>query len=165
MRVKAQDEEIWQLKAKAEGIEQIWEFISHTGDVVTKAHLFNNEVKTEDHLSTQKIITILVKYEHKMEATLVEMRKLLPGTSAPGTSQPPTQAVIPPSPKGKVQQMLNDLKDCLQERKVQEAVVVAAKIVVPTPEVSPMAVLGVTPKGKSKERELESREASSKPAS
>ena len=100
LQLKVQDEEIQQLKAKAEGIEQIREFIGHTGDVVTKAHLFDNEVKTENHLSTQKIITVLVKYGHKMEATLVEMRKLLPGTSASGTSQPPIQAAIPPSPKG-----------------------------------------------------------------
>ena len=101
--VKAQDEEIRRLKAKMEGFKQIQEFIGHTSDVVTKAHLFDNEVKTEDHLSAQKIITVLVKYGHKMEATLVEMRKLLPGPSAPGTSQLPTQAAIPPSPKGKAQ--------------------------------------------------------------
>ena len=48
--VKAQDEEIRQLKAKTEGIKQIREFIGHTGDIVTKAHLFDNEMKTEDHL-------------------------------------------------------------------------------------------------------------------
>ena len=70
---------------------------------MTKAHLFDNEVKTEDHLSAQKIITVLVKYRHKMEATLVEMQKLLPGPSAPGTSQLPTQAAVLPSPKGKAQ--------------------------------------------------------------
>ena len=77
--------------------------------MVTKAHLFDNEVKTEDYLSIQKIITVLVKYWHKMEATLVKMRKLLPRTSIPGTSQPPTQAVVPPSSKGKAQQMFEDL--------------------------------------------------------
>ena len=124
--------------------------------MVTKAHLFDNEVKTEDHLSTQKIITVLVKYGHKMEATLVEMRKLLPGTSTSGMSQPPTQAAVPPSPKGKAQQVLDDLKGCLQERKVHEAVAIAAKIVVPTSKVSPAAFLGVTPKGMSKEKESES---------
>ena len=87
--VKAQDEEIRQLQAMTKGIERIWEFIGHTGDVITKVHLFGNEVKTEDHLLVQKIITVLVKYGHKMEATLREMRKLLPRSSAPGTSQPP----------------------------------------------------------------------------
>ena len=49
--VKAQDEQIRQLKAEMEAMEQIHELISHTGDVVTKAHLFDNEVKIKDHLS------------------------------------------------------------------------------------------------------------------
>ena len=101
LRVKAQDEEIQQLKAKTEAMEQIREFIGHTGDVVTKAHLFDNEVKTEDHLSVQKIIIVLVKYGHKMETMLVEMWKLLSGLSAPGTSQPPPQTAVSPSLKGK----------------------------------------------------------------
>ena len=74
--VKAQDEEIRRLRAMTEGIERIQKFIGHTSDVVTKAHLFDNEVKTEDQVSAQKIITVLVKYGHKMEATLGEMRKL-----------------------------------------------------------------------------------------
>ena len=90
MRVKAQDEEIQRLRAKTEGEEKIREFIGHIGDVVTKALMFDNEVKTEDHLSAQKIITVLVQYGHKMEAMLEKMRKLLPGPSAPRTSQPPT---------------------------------------------------------------------------
>ena len=49
--VKAQDKEIQRLRAMTEGIERIREFIGHTCDVVTKAHLFDNKVKTEDHLS------------------------------------------------------------------------------------------------------------------
>ena len=112
--VKAQDEEIRRLWAMTEGVERIQEFIEHTGDVVTKAHLFDNEIKTEDHLSAQKIITVLVKYGHKMEATLGEMRKLLPRPSAAGTSQPSAQAAVLLSPKGKAQQMLDGLRSRLQ---------------------------------------------------
>ena len=59
----------------------IREAIEHLGDVVNKTHLFDNKVKTEGHLLAQKIITILVKYGHKMEATLTKMRKLLLGPS------------------------------------------------------------------------------------
>ena len=61
--------------------------------------------------------------------------------------------------------MLNDLKGCLHEHKVQEAVAAVAKIVVPIPEVFLAAILKITPKGKSKEKESESRAASSKPTS
>ena len=100
--MKAQDEQIRQLKAKTEAMEQIWEFIGHTGDVVTKAHLFDNEVKNEDHLSVQKIITVLVKYSHKMETTLAEMWKLLPRLSTAGTSQSLPQSAVLPSSKDKV---------------------------------------------------------------
>ena len=157
--VKAQDEQIQQLKAKTEAMEQIWDFIGHTGDVVTKAYLFDNEMKTEDHLSVQKIITVLVKYNHKMETTLTEMRKLLPGPSAAGMSQPQPQTATAPSSKGKAQQMMDSLKDRLQDRKVQEAIVAAAKIVVPTPEVSAAIVPEATPKGKAKEKGFESRAA------
>ena len=99
--MKAQDEQILQLKAKTEAMEQIREFIGHTGDVVTKAHLFDNEVKTKNHFSVRKIITVLVKYSHKMETTLAEMQKLLPGPSAAGTSQSLPQAAVSPSPKVK----------------------------------------------------------------
>ena len=84
------------------------------------------------------------------------MRKLLPGPSALGMSQPPPQPAVSPSLREKAQQMLDDLKGRLQERKVQEAVAVAAKIMVPTPEVSQVAIPGTTPKGKNKEKESES---------
>ena len=151
--MKVQDEEIWRLQAMTEGIEKIREFIGHIGEVVTKAHLFDNEVKTKDHLSAQKIINVLVKYGHKMEATLGEMQKLLPKSFVVGTSQPLAQAAVPPSPKGKAQQLLDDLRGRLQECKVQEVVAIAVKIVVPILEDSPAAVLGVIPKGKNKEKE------------
>ena len=150
--MKAQDEETRQLWAMTEDIERIWEFIGHRGDVVIKAHLFDNEVKIEDHLSVQKIITILVKYGHKMEATLREIQKLLPGSFVAGMSQIPTQAIVLPSSKGLVQQLLDDLRGRLRECKVQEAIATVAKIVVPIPKDSLTAVPGVTLKGKYKKR-------------
>ena len=61
--------------------------------------------------------------------------------------------------------MLDDLKGRLQECKVQEVVIAAAKIVVPTLEVFPTAIPEVTPKGKSKEKESKSRAAISEPTS
>ena len=52
-----------------EGLEKIREFVGHIGDILTKAHLFHNEVMTEDHFLAQKIIRILMKFGHKIEAT------------------------------------------------------------------------------------------------
>ena len=45
---------------------------------MNKARFFDNEVKTEGQLSTLKIVNVLVEFGQKMEATLVDMRKLLP---------------------------------------------------------------------------------------
>ena len=46
---------------------------------MNKAWFFNNEVKTEGQLLVPKIVNVLVEFGRKMEAILVEMRKLLPG--------------------------------------------------------------------------------------
>ena len=162
--VKVEDAEVRRLQAKMEGLEKIRAFIGHTSDVVTKAHLFDNEIKTEDHLSQQKIVTILVKFAGRIEDALVEMQKLSAGTTEAGSSQPPDQPAISPSSKEKAQLLMEELKECLQERKVQEALTKAAKIVVPPPEGAPAAVPETTPKGKSKEKESKSRATSSEPS-
>ena len=54
--------------------------------MINRAQLFDEDIKKEGHLSGQKILTILVKYGHKMEATMEEMRKLLPGPVEVGPS-------------------------------------------------------------------------------
>ena len=78
--IAKKDEELRQLQAQSkEGLDQIRDFIGNLGDVVNKVHLFDNDVKNKGQLSTPKIITILVEFGCKMEATLVEMRKLVPG--------------------------------------------------------------------------------------
>ena len=133
------DEEIRELKGhQAENLGRIWEVIGNPGEVVNKAHLFDNDVKTEDKLSAQKIITILVKFEHKIEATLGEMRKLLPGSSATGPSQPSAQVTTSTSPKEVSQKAFEEMKARIQQRKVQEALAKAAKIEVLVSEVRPM---------------------------
>ena len=81
--VKTQDEQIQQLKTRAEAIEHIREFIGNTEDMVNKAYLFDNEVKAEDHLSVQKILTVLVKYGYKMKETMGLMWKLPPEQANP----------------------------------------------------------------------------------
>ena len=44
---------------------------------MNKAHFYDNEVKIEGQLLVPNIIAILVNFGHKMEATLVEMQKLI----------------------------------------------------------------------------------------
>ena len=95
---------------QAEYLGQIREVIEHSGDIVNKVHLFENKVKIEDKLSTQKIITVLVKFGQKMETTLGEMWKLLPGSSAAGLSRPSVQETSPPRPKEMSQKAFEEMK-------------------------------------------------------
>ena len=70
-------------------------------------------------------------------------------------------------------QLFEELKDRLQQRKVQEAITTAARIEVPVPGVwpaelpTPLAVLAISPtaKGKKTEKEPESKAASFEPSS
>ena len=67
------------LRARNADLGKIREALALPGDMLNRAQLFDEDLKKEGYLSGQKILTILVKYGHKMEATLEEMRKLLPG--------------------------------------------------------------------------------------
>ena len=77
--IKSQGAEVERLRARNADLGKICEALAIPGDVLNRAQLFDEDIKREGHLSGQKILTILVKYGQKMEATLEEMRKLLPG--------------------------------------------------------------------------------------
>ena len=78
--IAEKDEEMRQLSTQSkEGLDWIRKFIGNLGNMVNKATFFVNEVKAEGQLSVPKIVNVLVEFKRKMEATLVEMRKLLPG--------------------------------------------------------------------------------------
>ena len=86
--VKSQRAEVERLRARNADLGKIREALALPGDVINRAQLFDEDVKKEGHLSGQKILTILVRYGHKMEAILGEMRKLLPRPMEIGSSQP-----------------------------------------------------------------------------
>ena len=75
-------------------MEKIWEVIGTPGDVLNKARLFDDDVKTGGEISVAKIVKILVSFSMKMDTMLGEMRKLLFGFPTAGSSQAP-----PPNPK------------------------------------------------------------------
>ena len=79
-----------------EGLDWIWEFIGNPSDIMNKAYLFDNEVKTEGQLSAPKIIAIPVNFRCKMEATLIEIRKLVSGLQLESIRAPlPSLKAIP----------------------------------------------------------------------
>ena len=61
--------------------------MGNPGNVVNKAHLFDNDIKTKGKLSAAKINLILVNFVYKMETTLVEIQKLVPRSQL-GPSRP-----------------------------------------------------------------------------
>ena len=67
-------------------MEKIREVVGTPGDVLNKARLFDNDVKTGGEVSAAKIIHVLVSFTMKMETILGEMRKLLSRSPAAGSS-------------------------------------------------------------------------------
>ena len=121
-------EEICQLKEqKKEGLDRIREVIGNWGDLVNKAHLFDNYIKTEMLLSLPKVIAIPMSFRRKMEATLVEMWKLV--SKSPAESSRP----VLPSPKATPlkEKPLVELKTPLLQRPIKELVLKIAKIEIP----------------------------------
>ena len=54
--------------------------------MLNKARLFDDDIKIGGEVSPAKIIKILVSFLMKMDATLVEMRKLVAGSLTAGLS-------------------------------------------------------------------------------
>ena len=84
--VKAQDEEIWKLQVQVKSLEKIREVIGTPGDMLNKTRLFDDNVKIRGEVSVAKIIKVLVSFSMKMDTILEEMRKLLSGSPATGSS-------------------------------------------------------------------------------
>ena len=55
--------------------QKLEEFVSHLGDVLNKARLFDNNLAT-NHVLAAKVISILVEFAAKMEELLDDMRSL-----------------------------------------------------------------------------------------
>ena len=128
--VAKKDEGFRQLRVQSKkGLDRIWDFNGNPGDVVNKARFFNNDIKTEGQLSAPKIVAVLVDFGCKMEAMLVEMRKLVAGLQLE-----PIRLLIP-SLKDTPQKTrpVVELKTLLSQHPGKEPV--AEKKVTPTVEV------------------------------
>ena len=134
------------------GLEKIRKVIGTPGDVLNKARIFDDDVKTRGEVSAAKIIKVLVSFSMRMDATLAEMKKLVAGSSTAGSSQVP-----PPNPQEQPK---------VESSLIKEAVAQAAKIQVPVPEVQLVVVLAASILAKEKKKaESETKVASSEPSS
>ena len=158
VEIALKDKEFRQLQAQSkEGLDRIWDFIGNPGDVVNKAGLFNNKIKTEGQLSAPKIIIFLVEFGRRMEATLVKMQKLVPGPQLEPIWLPL------PSPKSTLQKTrpIVQLKTPLPQRLGKELILEAVKKATPTIVVSATEKMtkkeSETPKTTSSEPSLQQR--------
>ena len=145
------NDEIHQLRVQTESLERIRKVMGTPGDVLNKACFFDNNIKTNGQLSTAKIILILVGFTRKMEVALVDIRKLVSGSSI-GPSQPPLPLETPQKEK-----QVEELRTPLQQRLIREVIAKVAKI-----EVPPTRMLAATP---STEKTKKEKDPSSKPSS
>ena len=108
-------------------MDQIQEVVGNPGNVLNKAYLFDNDIKTKGQLSTTMIVPILVNFACKMETMLVEIRKLVPGSQV-GPSRPllPSPAATPQKEKPLVEP-----KTPLLQHPIKELIAEVAKIEIP----------------------------------
>ena len=126
VEIAKKDEEIRQLHVQSkEGLDRMWDFIGNPCNVVNKTRLFNNEVKTKGQLFVPKIVTFLVEFGWKIEATLVEMWKLLPGPQ----SEPFWLPILSPRGTPLKNWAMVELKTPHQHRPNKKLVVEAEKVV------------------------------------
>ena len=81
--------------------ELLKQVIGAPGDVVNKARLFDEDVKTEGEISAAKIIKVLVSFTWKVETALGEICKIVSGTTAGESSRPPRPLPTDPPHKEK----------------------------------------------------------------
>ena len=143
------NDKIRQLRVQTESLERIQEVVGASRDVLNKAQLFNNNIKTEGQVSVAKIIPILVNFTMKMEAALVDIWKLVSRSPAGSSLAPPP----PPKETPRKEKPLEEVKTLLQQCLVKEVISEIAKIEVPG------AVLATTPAAR--EKKTKSSEPSS----
>ena len=129
-------DEIRELKVRVESLEQIKEVVGTPGDVLNKARLFDNDIKTEGEVSASKIVQVLVTFIRKMEAALVDIRILVSGSLAKKTSRP---YMPPPKDTSRKEKPLEEIKTPLPQCPGKKEVVETSQVVPPT------EVLAATP--------------------
>ena len=64
-------------------LSRVWELVGHPGEVVNKAHLYDQVMESTDSSSARQTPQILVKYSRSMKDFLKEIHKLMPPRNTP----------------------------------------------------------------------------------
>jgi hypothetical protein len=87
-------EEIRRYKAEqTEVLSKVRELVGQPGEVVNKAHLYDQLLESVDPASAWQTLQILVKYSRTMKDLLAEIRKILPPRGIP-------RRILDPGPPG-----------------------------------------------------------------
>ena len=74
-------------------LSTVWELVGHPGDIVNKAHLYDQLMESADSSSARQTLQILVKYSRSMKDWLKEIQKFLPPCGTP-------RRMLDPGPPG-----------------------------------------------------------------
>lgn len=94
-----------------DGLDQNRNYIGNLEDVLDKARLFENKLKTNGHIFVPKVVAIVVEFNRRMELTLAEMKKLL---FAPTSNS--TQLIVSASKSTQIQvrQLIGEVSQTLE---------------------------------------------------
>ena len=119
MELVIRKDEIKKLKKRVGILERIKEVVGTPGDIFNKARLFNEDVKTEGEVSAAKIIKVLVSFTCRMEIALVDIQKIVYGSSTRESSRP---SMPPPIETPRKEKPLEEIKTPLPQRPGKEVV-------------------------------------------
>ena len=74
-------------------LSRVRELVGHPGEIVNKAHLYDQLMESTDPSSARQTLQILVKYSHFMKDLLKEIQRSLPPSGTPGQ-------MLYPGPRG-----------------------------------------------------------------
>ena len=88
-------------------LSRVRELVGHPGEVVNKAHLYDQLMKSTDPSSARQTLKILVKYSRSMKDLLNEIQKLLPPNGTPRRMLYPGP---PRSPTGTLYEVIGEVE-------------------------------------------------------
>ena len=101
-------EEIWKYQAEQAVVQsRVRELVGHPGEVVNKAHLYDQLLESANPSSAWKTLQILVKYSCFMKDLLKEIQKLLPPSGTPRRMLYPG---TPGSPTGTLYEVIGEVE-------------------------------------------------------
>jgi hypothetical protein len=76
-------------------LSRVWELVGHPGEIVNKAHLYDQLMEAAAPSFARQTLQILVKYARAMKDLLKEIQKILPPRGTPRRMLDPCPPGLP----------------------------------------------------------------------